>query len=97
MKRDPDFQHLLPAAIREKWAVVPRFFLYQLFAVGVLLGAGVALSIFGFVTGNNRRWLAFLIALVLAWLQNKLLAARERRLVQAAMPQQERDAARPSR
>ncbi len=86
MGAEPEFQRLLPATMRTKWAVVPRFFLYQLFFVGGLCGAGFALSIIGWATGNRSLPLAFPVALAVSWLQNRLLSRHERRLVQAAAP-----------
>jgi hypothetical protein len=79
---EDDFQHLLPGHMRPRWAVVPRFFLYQLFFVGGLLGAGVALTVIGFAYDAHRwmRW-GWAVALLVAWLQNVLLSRHERRLV----------------
>ena len=95
MGTEPDFQRLLPAAMRTGWAVVPRFFLYQLAFVGSLLGGGLALSIVGWATGDRWLPMAFPIALAARWLQNRLLARNERRRVRAAGPNLPASAVRP--
>lgn len=69
-KVDP--QDLLPNGLREKWAVVPPFELYQLFVAGFLLGAGVAASVLGATLGPKYLWYGFPIALVLCYLQAKI-------------------------
>lgn len=79
-----DFQELLPPEMRSGWAVVPRFFLYQLCAVGALLGAGAAVNVLGWIYGHNwMRW-AFPVAMLIAYLQNRLLSRRETRVVASA-------------
>lgn len=79
---EPDPQRLLPPDLRSQWAVVPRDVLYQALLVGGLLGAGIALSIVGFVLDVRALWLAFPVAGLLALLQNKFFPWSERRLLQ---------------
>lgn len=94
VRPEPDFQHLLPRSMQAKWAVVPRFFLYQLCVVCALLGAGFAMSVVGWVTGNGWLPWAFPIALAVCWLQNKALSRYERRLINSAAQHLPRDAIR---
>jgi hypothetical protein len=72
-KTNVDPQDLLPSDIRDRWAVVPRFELYQLFVAGFLFGAGAAASILGFTVGPTYLSYGFPVALVLCFLQASIL------------------------
>lgn len=70
---DIEPQELLPEPMQDRWAVVPRATLYQLFMVGALIGAGVAMSVVGFTSGPGWLRYAFPISLILAQLMNWLI------------------------
>lgn len=58
----------LPAALREEWCVVPRRFLLQVFLVGLVLGAAVALVVLSYVydlAGLSWAWPIVVVALML--------------------------------
>ena len=76
---DPDPQLLLPEELRAKWAVGPKTSLYQIFLVGAVLGAGLALSIVGIAQGPEFLKGSFPIALALCYLQNKVYSRIENR------------------
>lgn len=67
---EPDPQELLPPELRRTWAAVPRDTLYQVCLVGVLLGAGTAISVAGLIVGSAPMYYGFPVAVVLAKLQN---------------------------
>ncbi|MGH9425386.1 MAG: hypothetical protein ACRD2L_03650, partial [Terriglobia bacterium] len=69
----PDLQSLLPAEWRSRWCVLPRFALYQLFAVGVLFGTGLSLTIAGWIVGNRFMTWAWPLAILAMLFQAKLL------------------------
>jgi hypothetical protein len=78
---EPDPQLLLPEAIRDKWAVVPRFELYQLSIMMALIGAGAALSIVGVVQGPSLLKPAFFVALLIGYVQNRIFSRRADRML----------------
>ena len=82
----PDPQELLPADCREDRAVVHRLSLYWLFAAGVLVGAGAALSVVGFLTGDFSLYWAFPVALAVAALGQTVVSWAERRRLAAPRP-----------
>lgn len=78
-KVDP--QSLLPSDLRGKWAVVPKFELYQVFASGSLFGAGVMASLLGATLGPKSLWYGFPLALVICFLQAKIFTRFADRLL----------------
>jgi len=52
-KKVDDLQHFLPAELQTRWAVLPKYALYQLFIVGVLLGGAVTLTVLGIYYRNK--------------------------------------------
>lgn len=72
MRREPDPQELIPEGMRDSWVAVPRSSLYQLVLVGAILGAGAAVSVVAIGLDAAALRCAFPIAVVLAWLQNRL-------------------------
>lgn len=73
---DPDPQELLPASLRAAWAVVPRATLYWLFIAGALLGAGAAVSVVGFATGDANLRYGWPIGFGVAALVGRIVYAR---------------------
>ena len=87
---EPDPQLLLPEELRDKWAVLPRVELYQMFCAGSLIGAGVCARVIGFVSGPRFLWYGFPVALLLCRLQKFAFGgASDRLLVELA--ERERD------
>ncbi len=76
-----DPQDLLPKELRDKWAVVPKFELYQVFVAAVLIGAGAMASVLGATGGPTYLWYGFPLAMVLCLLQAKILARFAERLL----------------
>jgi len=74
-------QRLLPPELRRTWTVVPRDALYQLLLVGLLFGAGLALTVVGIVLGSVALQCALPAAFVLSLLQRILLPWSEVRLL----------------
>ena len=68
--------------LRDKLAVLPRDAGYQCVLVGAILGAGIALSVLGFVMENTILWWGFPAAIALARVQNQVLPWSETRLLQ---------------
>lgn len=78
---EPDPQDAVPADLRDRWALVPKFELTQLFLAGFLIGAGTLASVVGFVSGPKWLWYGFPAALVLCRLQALLFEKASDRLV----------------
>ena len=76
LKQEPhaeiDPQDLLPDEHRAKWAVVPKFELYQVFVAAFLIGAGVMASLLGATLGPKYLWYGFPLALIICFLQAKI-------------------------
>jgi hypothetical protein len=52
-----EVQNLLPAALRTRWFVLPRYEIYQQQLVGLITGAGLSLTIAGWTLGNRAlKW-----------------------------------------
>jgi hypothetical protein len=81
MNAEADPQNLLPEDQRPHWAVVPRDALYQLVLVGLLLGAGAAVSVVGFIQRDRLMYSGFPLAVLACWLQNAILPWSEKRLL----------------
>jgi hypothetical protein len=79
VKSDP--QALLSESLRKNWIVLPRFAGIQLFVVGSLFGAGLAVSVVGTALRESVMRLAFPASLVVMWALAILLRRRERQLV----------------
>jgi hypothetical protein len=78
-KEDPDLQHFLPAELRTRWCVFPRYAVYQLFFVGVLLGAAVTLTIAGLIIGNKPLTVVAPIVLAVVYAQNRFFRRTHKR------------------
>jgi hypothetical protein len=74
-----NLQHLLPPKLREGWCVLPRFVLYQLFGVGALFGAGISLTLAGWIVDNKIMTRAWPVALVAMLAQKWMLRRTEKR------------------
>jgi hypothetical protein len=77
-EQESDPQRLMAVEFRSDWAVVPPLSLYWLFVVGVLLGAGGAVSLIGFALGNSVMSWGWPASLVLALVGGKVMARYER-------------------
>lgn len=90
-KIDP--QDLLPDEHRAKWAVVPKFELYQVFVAAFLIGAGAMASLLGVTLGLKYLWYGFPLALIICFLQAKIFRRYADRLLrELGEKQAERDA-----
>lgn len=78
---EPDPQRLLPEELRSTWFVAPRVSATQLVIVGMILGAGIALTVVGLVLGNRWLFSSWLFALALCYVQNKVFRRIENRHV----------------
>jgi hypothetical protein len=76
-----DPQDLLPSDLRAKWAVVPKFALYQVVVAAFLMGAGVMAVILGITVGPTYLWYGFPLALALCFLQARILGRVADRLL----------------
>lgn len=75
-------RRLLPPELRDKWAVVPRGGLYQLFFVGALFGAGMAFYTATKIDAETSKWLGIL-AIVAVSIQAYLISRfREPKVMQ---------------
>lgn len=76
-----DPQSLLPSELRAKWAVIPKFELYQVFVAAFLIGAGVMASFLGATLGPKILLYGFPLALVICFLQAKIFGRFADRLL----------------
>ncbi len=76
-----DPQDLLPGDLRAKWAVIPRFELYQVFVSAFLLGAGTMASLVGNTVGPAYLCYGFPLALILCFLMASFLRRFSDRLL----------------
>lgn len=76
---DPDPQQLLPEELRSEWVAAPKTSLYQLLLVGLILGAGLALTTVGIAQGSKYLTLGFPVAMAVCHIQNKVFSGVERR------------------
>lgn len=59
-------RRMLPPELRDSWAIVPRYTLYQLFFVGSLFGAGIAFLIATVLPNQeSMKWLGCLSVVAL--------------------------------
>ena len=77
-KETPDLQDLLPAELRTRWVVIPRWSLTHLFFVGVLYGAAVTLAVVGMILGH-KTMIGISVGLVIAARVQKLFFKRAER------------------
>ena len=75
----PDLQWMLPLNLRSRWCVVPRYGLYQLFGIGALLGAGIGVTVAGWVLGAKEMTWALGISFLAAIFTRSLLLGVERK------------------
>ena len=69
---EPDPRKLLPEKFRANWIVVPKDFPYQVFLVGVLLGALVSLEVVALIYNYSELHLWGGVLLILIPIQNFL-------------------------
>ena len=69
---EPDPRNLLPEQFRENWIVTPKDFPYQVFLVGLLLGAMLSLEVVALLFNYRELHLWGGVLLLLIPLQNLL-------------------------
>ena len=71
--------HYLPDSMQAGWLVLPRELAYWIVVQAATLGAGLALSIGGFIAAEHAGWRpAFVVALLVATVNGFILKRRER-------------------
>jgi hypothetical protein len=92
MKNESDLQSLLPERLRSSFIILPRNCGWRLPLIGILIGAGGALTMTGFLHGPGVLSYSFPLALVLLWLLRLATERLDLELLKRALDERDRSA-----